>query len=66
MLEPLKSKQTLDEAFKVRDLEEGVNSRYCVLNVGRTRRIGSFADDFVVFPVGKSSVSYTCVMLSVQ
>lgn len=59
MLKLSESEQSLDDILKVRDLEEIIDSRYRVLDVGGTRRIGSFADDFIILPVGKSSMGYT-------
>lgn len=64
MLEFLESKQSLDDILKVRELEEDIDGRYCVLDVGGTRGIGSFADDFIVLPVGKGSMGYASVKLS--
>ena len=64
MLEPVESKQTLDKFLEVWELEEGVDGGYRILNLGGTRGTCSFADDFVVLPIGKSSVSYSCAMLS--
>ena len=61
-MKPLESEQTLYEAFDIWDLEKGINGGYRILDVGRARRIGSAANNFVVFPVGKASMSYTCVI----
>lgn len=65
VLEPLEPKQSLDDILDVRELEEGIYGCYCVLDVGRARRISSLANDFMVLPVGKGSMGYACVMLSV-
>ena len=66
MLEFMESKQSLDDIFNEGELEEGVDSSYRVLDVCGTRRISSFADDFIVLPIGKGSMGYTYGMLSVR
>ena len=65
MLELMESKQCLNDIINERKLEEGIDNRYRALDVGGTRRISSFANDFIVLPIGKGSMGYTCVMLSV-
>ena len=56
MLELVKSKQSFDDIFKGREFEEGIDGRYRVLDVGGTRRISGFADDFIGLPIGKGSM----------
>ena len=65
MLELMESKQCLNDIINERKLEEGIDNRYRVLDVGGTGRVSSFANDFIVLPIGKGSMGYTCVMLSV-
>ena len=56
-------KQTFDEIVTIRDCEKGIDSPYCVRDMGRARGISGTANDFVVFPVGKGSMGYSWVML---